>query len=153
MEVEGLRYQGKDVLKILRKLRMTARIPITLGLRPTLEQIQWHFDHLALTNPEMKKLWVFREPKRIKEKDSQYKQLLSDWGMRRSVRRQPEPTLEWGGDTLTWAQVPATPNPPRPFLIRVNRRQRPAPIGSPPNEDVIRFSTPPRIDYFGDQLI
>src|SRR6185312_16898750 len=113
MEVEGLRYQGKDVLKILRKLRMTARIPITLGLRPTLEQIQWHFDHLALTSPEMKKLWVFREPKRIKEKDSQYKQLLSDWGIRRSGRReQPtlrfsaSPAIEWRG---TWAEVPSVP--------------------------------------------
>ena len=158
MEVEGLRYRGRDVLKMLRKFHMTARVPISLRLRPTLEQIQWHFDHLAVVSPEMKKLWVFREPKRIKEKDSQYKQLLSDWGIRRRVPRTSEPTLrfsaspaiEWGG---TWAEVPSVPNPPQANPTPQNRRQRTVQRRPTFDEVLMRYNeSASSINFFGDQV-
>ena len=167
MDVGGLRYQGREVLRMLKKFSMTERIPLTLGLRPKLEQIRWYFDHLQGVSPEEKKLWIFREPKKVKDKDSRYKQLLSGWGRRRPAQRRveeprgvtPPPQQEWWDiptlDALgrvTWQTsqpVNPTPNPPQ----QQNRRRTQTRRTSAPTSTPSLTWGPSSIDFFGDQLI
>lgn len=84
IEVEGIRFFGNQAKAFLRDaIRTTHRMPERLHLRPMKERIEWAFERIPY---EHKKLFLFREPAKIKPEDSKYKQLLKDWGMRDNTR-------------------------------------------------------------------
>lgn len=141
MEINGHHSYGPAVLSFLTSLSLTESVPMRLGRLPLAERVRWYFDHIAGTGLR-KKLWIFREPRRIKAKDSRYKQLLADWGVL------PQMTQTQGLRERARVILPNLPRRTTP------RRGPPTPPPQPQNrpnwwDTVVWTSVPASIDFFG----
>ena len=149
VEINGVRRAGTSVKEFMKAfLPSKTRIPAAFYLKPKKDQLEWLFERVIRLD---KKMWIFREPARIKPEHSGYKQLLRSWGIfdvTGETRR-----IEMEQREIRWDTIPRvtriTPNPQNRRTVRAV----PAPMSPELSALAQQFwGTPPsRIDFFGEQ--
>lgn len=129
IDVEGVRFFGQQAKSFIKgALPRGTRMPERLHLRPVKERIEWAWERIPYEN---KKLFLFREPSNVKEKDSKYKQLLKDWGMADLTRQRARQNQRRIGNVTLGVRRPAP---------RV-RNTTPAPAPTPVDRQILFTGT------------